>query len=303
MKLRFSTLFLPAAHAPRAGKHFRRLCVGLAFVMGVAGVASNTAAAPKAKATPTATPTPAPTPPPASSPTAEPTATPAATPSPTANYSGTQQTQYISTARDAFVALRTEKSQPFLDAHKALDAAGGVSAKGLKTKEDIAARRDLLAKTSAANDQYLEFVKTQDDTYRTELAKTPLIPNDVDGLVKEFDAHANTSTMIKLRETERDALKAGDDMLAILDKKIGAWTTNDAGKISFKKKADVSAFGGLAAKYNASVAELQKLREALTPPPSASPSPAVAPGATPAANAASAPGAVPPATPAAGAKP
>ena len=132
--------------------------------------------------------------------------------------------------------LRAAKSQPFLDAHMALDAAGSMSAKGLKTKEDIAARRDLVAKAIAANDTYLEFVRTQQDTYRAELAKTPLIAGDIDTLVKQFDEKANTATTVKLRETERDALKAGDDMLAALDKKFGSWTVSDVGKVTFKKK-------------------------------------------------------------------
>ncbi len=271
----------------------------MAFILAasVAGQVHRAGAAPKTKATPTPTPTatatatPTPTPTPAPVPTATPT--PAATP----NYSGTQQGQYIATARDAYVALRTEKSQPFLDAHRALDAAGSMSTKGLKTKEDIAARRDLIAKTSAANDAYLEFVKTQEDTYRAELAKTPLIPADVDSLVKEYAGKVNTPVNIKLRETERDALKAGDAMLAQLDKTFGTWTSNDAGKVSFKKKADVSAMNALSVKFNAKVSELQPLREQLGQ--AANATPASGPVATPAATAS--PAAT--AAPAASAKP
>ncbi len=288
------------------------VCAALLLAVGVIGPLHDAAAAPKAKATPTPTPTPTatatPTPEPTPTATPAPTATAPATPAPVANYSGTQQSQYIATARDAFVALRTAKSQPFLDAHKALDAAGSMSAKGLKTKEDITARRDLIAKTSAANDEYLTFITTQEGTYRAELAKTPLIPADVDGLVTEFANHANTPTMIKLRETERDALKAGDNMLATLEKKFGSWSVSDGGKVTFKKSADVSTMNSLSVKYNAKVAELQPLRDQLAA--TAAPSPSVTPGATPAASPTGAPVAAPAAkmpapaaTPAASIKP
>ena len=306
MTLRFSSLFAPVPSATLIRERFRgvrggrlpRVCAVLVLAASVAGLAIEAGAAPKATPTPTATPIPTPVP--------SPTATPAASPAPTANYSGTQQTQYITTARDAFVAMRTAKSQPFLDAHKALDAAGALSARGLKTKEDIAARRDLVAKTSAANDEYLAFVKTQEDTYRAELAKTPLIPNDIDGLVKEFNERTNTPTVIKLREDERDTLKIGDEMLTTLDKKFGAWSANEAGRIVFKKKSDVAAYGELLSKLNAKVSEMQKLREELTPTPS--PSPSASAGVTPAASPTGAPGAAPAASapaavPAASAKP
>ena len=289
MKLRFSR-FSALASTPRHFSHFARLGAALILAASVAGQAPDAMAAPKA--TPTATPTASPSATPA--PTATPAATAAASPAATPTYNGAQQSQYIATARDAFVALRTAKSQPFLDAHKALDDAGSMAAKGLKSKEDITARRALLATTMAANEEYLTFIKTQEDTYRAELAKTPLIPSDIDGLVAEFAQRANTATTIKLRETERDVEKAGDDILAFLGKKFGAWSVSDAGKISFKKKSDVGGYSDAISKYNAKAAELQKLREQLAPTPVPSPSASVtaSPAASPAA-----------ATPAASAKP
>ena len=114
----------------------------------------------------------------------------------------------------------------------------GFRQRGLKTKEDVTARRDLVAKALAANNAYLEFVKTQEATFRAELVKTPLTPNDVDAIAKDYFKADRTATTVKLREKESDVLKAGDDMLAFFDKRFGSWTVNDAGKISFKKKAD-----------------------------------------------------------------
>lgn len=291
MKLRISSFHASAPSADHLSDRCRpsrfgklpQVCAALLLAVSGIGPVHNAAAAPKAKATPTPSPTPTATPMPTPEPT--PTATPAptapATPAPAATYSGKQQAEYIATARDAFVALRNAKFQPFLDAHTALEAAGSMSAKGLKTKQDIVARRDLLAKTTAANDEYLLFVKTQEDTYRAELVKTPLVPGDVDGLVKEFALRTNTPTTIKLRETEHDVEKAGDDMLATLDKKFGAWTVNDEGKLSFKKKSDINLMNELALKYNAKAKELEALRAVLNPPPSPSPSPVAGATASP----------------------
>lgn len=295
MKLRFSSL-----HA-RVGliKTSRN---GFCAALLAASAASLT---PDAGAAPKGTPTPPPAPTTAATATPLPTATPAATtapatPAPLPNYNGQQQSDYIATARNAFVALRTEKSQPFLDAHKELDAAGGISAKGLKSKEDIAARRALVAKNVATNEDYLNFVKTQEDTYKAELAKTPLIPDDVNSIVADFSKNSHTAVMIKLRETEREALKAGDDMLAGYEKRFGAWTVSDAGKVTFKKKTDVSAMNALNEKFNARVKELQPLREQLTAAASPSPSPGAAgTAAVPAV----VPGPAPVASPAGTAKP
>lgn len=298
MKLRLSSFHVPIPFSSHASK-LSRICAALILAASVAGQVQDAGAAPKTTPSPTPTPTPTATPTVAATPAATAAPSPAATPT----YNGAQQSQYITTARDAFVALRTAKSQPFLDAHKALEDAGSIAAKGLKTKEDITARRDLLAKTMAANDEYLEFVKTQEATYRAELAKTPLIPSDIDGLVSEFAERANTAKTVKLRETEHDIEKAGDDMLAFLGKKFGAWSVSDAGKISFKKKSDITPMNDLALHYNAKVKESEALRAELKPAPSPSPSASV--GGSPAASPTGAAPASSPAAavPAASAKP
>ena len=245
-------------------------------------------------------PTPSPTPTPTPAPTVAEEATPAA---PVAKYSGVQQMQYLATARDAFIQERQTNSQPYLDAHAALEAAGGASAKGLTTKDSIAARRDLIAKSIAANDQYLNFVKTQEDTYRADLAKTPLVPGDIDVVVGEYAAHANSAAVAKLRESDRDALKAADDMMAALDKTYGTWAVDGTGRLSFKKKGASAPYAAAAEKYNKVTAEEQKLLQVVNAavtvpsasvPPSASVSPAGSPGAG-ASPAASVPGnALPP---------
>ena len=190
---------------------------------------------------PSAPPASEPTPTPAATPTATPvaaaTATAAATPTPeVAKYNGAQQMEYNRQAVDAFVGIRAEKSQPYIEAHNALEAAGSVGAKGLTSKEAIAARRDLVAKCIAANDIYLDFVKAQETTYRTELAKTPLLPGDIDSLVNDFATRANTAAIVKLRETERETLQAGDEMLASLDKSYGDWSVNSAGAPDVQEK-------------------------------------------------------------------
>ena len=208
----------------------------------------------------------------------------AASPTPeVAKYNGKQQMEYNRQAVDAFITQRAEKSQPYIEAHNALETAGSVSPKGLTSKEAIAARRDLIAKCIAANDVYLDFVKTQENTYRAELAKTPLLPGDIDSLVNDFAARANTSAIVKLRETERETLQAGDEMMASLDKSYGDWSVNAAGALGFKKKGGSAAFNAAAQKYNKLANDEAKLLAEVNKSmvvPSASATPTATPGAS-----------------------
>ena len=282
------------------------LIAPLLLAVGIACAVSDAAAKPKGKSTPTPTPEPTAT----VAPTPTPTPTPAPTASnqsATATYNGDQQGHYINMAKEAFVALRTAKAQPFVDAYTAFDAAGGVSAKGLTSKEAIVARRDLLAKTIASNNAYLEFVKTEEDSYRVELDKTPLVQGDVDTLVKQFDERTNLGVSIKLRATETEALKAGDDTLDFLAKKLGSWSVSEAGNITFKKGADRATMNELGKKYNAKATELQGYQKQLqavaaSASPTPGTSPAAVPGTVPTASVTPAPGPGATATPAASVK-
>ena len=209
-----------------------------------------------------------------------------------ASYNGTQQTSYLATARDGFVALRQEKSQPYIDAHNALETAGGINPKGLHSKADVAARRDLVAKCIAGNDTYLDFIKTQEDAYRAELAKTPLTPEDTASVASEFASHANTANSVKLHETDGAALKCGDAMLAYLEKTYGKWTADDSGKLIFKKNSDLAAYGALARNYNKLATEAQTMITAINAANVVPPT-VVAPTASPAASVSPAPSASP----------
>lgn len=239
---------------------------------------------------PDVTPTPSPTP----------AATPTGTPLPPApRYSGTQQMEYMATAKDGFMAARQAKSQGFVDAHNEFDAAGGLNPKGLTSKDAIAARRAILAKCIAGNEDYITFVKGQVDTYHAELAKTPLLPADVDAIADDYASKANTPGIIQLRETVRDALKCSDDMLASLEKSYGDWLVSDAGRLTFKKKSDVAAYSALSQKYNKLAADEVRLRDAVNGTSSQVPSAS----APPTANAAASVSPGPTASPAASASP
>ena len=244
-------------------------------------------------AAPTPKPTPAASVKPTAAPTASPTAAPSAsgsvapTPEVKATYSGPQQKEYIETAITAFVAARQAASQPYLDAHQALDAGGSVNPTGLNSKQAITARRDLIAKCIAANDVYLNFVTTQEDTYRAELSKTPLVPADVDSIVKEFALHSKTAAIVKVREAERATLQCGDEMMASLEKTFGNWSVNGAGKLTFKKNSAMAAYSALGQKYNKLAVEegilLKDINTAEVVPsasvaPAASVGPLVSPG-------------------------
>ncbi len=229
--------------------------------------------------------------------------TPRADTSGNPTYNNAQRTQYIKQADNAFLALRDAKTGPYTAAFNAMLNAGGFSAVGLTSKEAIAARRDLVAKCQAANDDYEAFTKTQDATFKAELQKTPLIPNDVDYVLSDFSYKAQTNDNLKLRALQRDSLKTGDDMLAYLDKSYGNWSVNEKQHLTFKKPGDAAPFSALAKTYSEQVAAISKLQNDIkatadpnsvaTTTPAASPaasgapvSPAVAsPAASPVASA------------------
>ena len=195
-----------------------------------------------------------------------------------------QQSKYITTANNAFSAERKAKFQAFLDARTAFENAGGISTKGLTDKAAVVARRDLLAKLRTANEDYLTFVTTQVETYRAELAKTPLVPADVDSLAAGFAKQASVSGAVKMQQTEKDLLTCSDEMLADLQKWNGEWSLSSADKLVFKQKSDQKAYSALAKKYNGIVKDMQaqQAQASPTPAPSAAPAPATPAGsATP----------------------
>ena len=221
---------------------------------------------------------PSPSPMPTAAPSVAPTATPEGA-SEVRNYSGAQQSDYIKTAQNAFLEARGAKSTAFVEANNAYLQAGGASAKGLTSKEAVTARREMLQKAIQANDDYLAFVDKQETLYHDELAKTPLIKADVDGVLAEFTETGKTAEVKKLRENERDLLKTGDAMMAYLENKYGSWKLSD-NKPSFKKPADASAYGALGKKYNTYVEAVQKLSASVNAPlptPDASPNASVSP--------------------------
>jgi hypothetical protein len=230
-----------------------------------------------------ATPTPAPTA--ASTPAAAPAATTSATPDLSAQptYDGAQQSKYIATADQAFLGQRQAKFQAYVDALNAFEAAGGVNSKGLTSKAALSARRDLLTKLQAANDDYLTFTTNQDGIYREELAKTPLVPSDINAVVQVFSVKQNTPRAIRFQQMEKDLLSDAGVLLDDLDKWEGKWSVNDAGKLTFKKKSNLEAYTDEERKYNALAIDIKKIQAEPAAPANPLPSaaPSAPPGATP----------------------
>lgn len=251
--------------------------LGAALLMGLGICACNRPPAP----------VPSPTPPPTVTPALTVAPAPTATPVPEniPAYNGAQQMEYIKTAQSAFIEIIGNKSLPFTEANNAYLAAGGASVKGLTSKEAIVERRALIEKVRQANADYMVFAATQDNTYREELAKTPLSKGDVESLVAEYAARAKLDKVKKLREGEAELMKAADVMMVYLDKKFGTWRV-DGVKPVFKRAEDGNPYGELGKKYNVIVAQLQQLQSEInaplptageTPIPSIPPSPAGGP--------------------------
>ena len=217
-----------------------------------------------------------PTPTPAPAPSVAPTATPEGTPE-VRNYNGTQQAQYIKTAQTAYIDARAVKTAAFAEANDAYVQAGGASAKGLTSKGAVTERRAMIQKAIQANDDYLAFVNTQDETYRAELAKTPLIKGDIDALVTDYAATSKEEKVKELRKDVSSLLKTGDEMMAVLEKEYGSWKPEGTAP-KFKSSGSAKAYSALGKKYNGLVANMQKLTaeiNAAPPAPDASPSPSV----------------------------
>lgn len=279
----YQTTSTPANKGGGGGIFFAILLV---LVLGGGGAYyflgnKSAAPAPVASATPT--------------PTATPKPVPSATPT---GYSPEQRKQYIQTAIDAFKAARTSKLQPFTEAFAAFSSAGGLGAAGLTSKDAITARRDLIKKCLAANDDYTAFIKNQEAAYTAELKKTPLTPNDVEVESSYTGAKMPTDKIVQLRALQGDLLKNSDQMLAYLDSKFGAWSVNAEKHIVFKKAADGAGFNALAKTYGEQATALNKLRDEVNVNPDATDptvSSAAATGAatTPAPAASAAPSAAP----------
>ncbi len=201
-------------------------------------------------------------PPPPATPAPTPTPAPVAPGNPT--YSSSKREQYISQASDAFTAARRAKIQALTDAINTLHTAGMMSPKGLVSKEAIAERRKLVENARLANEDYIAFVTTQEATYRAELEKTPLVPNDVYVTVGQFLAkNSHVAETLAVRETEKELLKSTDDTLAMLDGSWGRWHLRD-GKVSFEKPGDVDRYGKLLTRFNAAVAAQTAAQAKLT---------------------------------------
>ena len=220
-----------------------------------------------------------------------PSPTPAATRAPVAatpdtsgnpTYNSNQRTQYIKQAEEAFNAQRLTKSQPFTDSFNALLAAGSFTAAGLTSKEAITARRDLVTKVQTANDDLEAFIKTQEATYKAELQKTPLIPNDVDYVLSDFVYKAQTEKALKLRDLQRESLKTGDAMLDYLEKSYGNWSINATQRLTFKKPADGGAFNTLGKTYNSQITEMAAIQKDILTTADPNSTPGISPAASPA---------------------
>ncbi|MBE7219874.1 MAG: hypothetical protein INR64_15495 [Caulobacteraceae bacterium] len=223
-------------------------------------------------------------------------ATPAQTPAPAAaastpqGYSNAQREQYIKQAEAEYNAVAGPKLQAFADSMKAFLGAGGISAVGLTSKDAITARRNLIAQCQQTNTDYEDFVKTEEQTYKADLQKTPLIATDVRDVFDDFQFKAQTPDNIKLRDLQRDSLKTSDDLLAYLEKTYGSWSVNAQQHLTFKPGV-AAPFNAIAKTYNDQAAAINQLQTAIK----AAVNPNnVAPGASPAVPAAAA--SVPPAS-------
>jgi hypothetical protein len=194
-----------------------------------------------------ATPTPAPV-------VAAPGASPGAVVPGNPTYNATQRGTYVDQAGTSFKALRDVKKNAYIEASKAYATAAATGAANLTTKEAVTARRKIIADTAKANDEYMEFVTNQEAIYRGELEKTPLIPNDVNNSVNNFkEKNPFIADAIAARVAQKDALKAFDDMTAMLESSWGRWHIV-GGKLSFQKPADSDEYSKLQEKYKAAAA-------------------------------------------------
>ncbi len=222
-------------------------------------------------------------------PSATPAVTAKATPAGNPTYSGAQRTQYIRDAEKIYSAQADPKRQAFTESFQALMTAGGFSAVGLTSKDAIAARRNLVAQCQKANDDYEDFVKVQEQTYKDALQKTPLVPNDVDVVFDDYKFKAQTEKTVQLRDMERESLKTGDELLGYLDKNYGSWSVNAQQHLTFKPGVS-AAFNAIGKKYNDQATAMVNLQNEIKAivDPNATP-----PGASPAGSAAASPATAP----------
>ncbi len=176
----------------------------------------------------------------------------APTPSPAPD---SKEAKELTEGRTVLLAAYAPYLQAYNQAHSALLAAGGTSANGLNTKEDIAARKALIDACSAANDSMITFLNTEPAILRQELAKIPMEPAKIDEYLSNFTPDPTTPQLLQIRTQAGEMFKDMSQSMTLLSDSYGRWKLGKGGMIMFKKQSDSKEFGAVIKRIQHSIAE------------------------------------------------
>lgn len=179
-----------------------------------------------------------------------PSPAPVVTPAP-----NTPEGKQLIESREVLLAAYAPCLQKYNEAHGALLAAGGASAAGLNTLEDIAARKALIDACSAANDSMITFLTTEPDILRQELGKVSMEPAKIDEYLKNFSPDPTTPQLLKIRTLAGQMFKEMSQSMTVLSDSYGRWKLGKGGMIVFKKQGDNKQFAAVVKRIQHAVAE------------------------------------------------
>ena len=177
----------------------------------------------------------------------------------------------IVAANGVILTQMRERMKNYETAFTALNTSGGIDPKSLAHREDIAARREMVANCIAANEALAKFSGNIGEEYRGQLQAFIPAPGEIDPIVRGYVAGAHPDLLLAIRDTDRQIFTGMDDTLTLLDERWGHWKVNAAGKTLFENQADVARFNGFhqsivaaAATQKAKQEEMMNLQKAQT---------------------------------------
>ncbi len=178
-------------------------------------------------------------------------------------------------AQKHFIAIHI-KTQAYEAAANALKSAGSRLSSGLTTKEAINARRELLKKWIAANDDLARSYSTLENDVRTEMEKTPSTRDGAAAAARTVARNANIDLALKYCDYDRQKGQKWLATLDLLQGTWGQWKIEPSGLVRFNSKQTLARFNELQkAITTADEAQLALQREPLgTASSSATPAPA-----------------------------
>lgn len=143
-------------------------------------------------------------------------------------------------AMQRFFRLLTLKMQAYAAATQALAAAGFSRAKGIRTREDLQHRRELVRNFGKANKDVEDFYRNAEGILRHDLEEENLPRTYIDPVLVDF--RKTTLMVLKVRACDDELVTQSNKILDLYDREWATWRVEESGKVIFVNPAAVDEF-------------------------------------------------------------